>query len=133
MHNNNSGSSNETEAMALRFASDQPNELTALLVLASRRLADRPELLSRGKVRASLKVNVTPTYGASRFVRDAATATVAFHPNGLIDMMDEATADRRQTGGWCGDCIPAGALCRFFVAWLEQTDPAAVDQLSLFG
>lgn len=112
--------------------SDVGGELLDLFGAAARRIAQRPELLLQGRTCHRLEIKVTKDYQPGS-VADAVRASIAFREDGRIYNFDEVSASGREVGGWCGDGIPVGALCGFFRAWLEQTDPNAVEQLSFFA
>lgn len=119
-------------ALSLKTYSEVGAELLELFGAAARRIAERPEVLLQGRTCHVLEIKVTKDYQPGS-VPDAVSASIAFRDDGRIYNFDEVSASGRVTGGWCGDGIPAGALIGFFRAWLEQTDPNAVDQLSLFA
>lgn len=120
-------------AVVLMLEADQPDELTKVLAEASRVIAeDRSLLTTRPDGRHTLSVTVTPTYGTPGMEPRADRVSVAFTETGWIyDLSEHHPAGG--SGGWAGSCIPAGAVRRFFNAWLEQNSPMARAQLSLFG
>lgn len=120
-------------AIVLMLVANQPEELTKVLAEASRVIAENPSLLTtRPDGRHTLSASVTPTYGKPGMETRADRVSVAFTETGWIYDLSEHHPGGG-SGGWSGYSIPAGALRRFFNAWLEQNSPLARAQLSLFA
>lgn len=105
-------------------------DLLAVLAKVSDRLNRKPELLGRGatcyRLECAAGEAYEPAFGPVERV------TVAFRDDGVVYDLSEHNS-RGGSGGWAGSSIPHGRLRRFFTAWLEQTDPNAVQQLGLFA
>lgn len=118
----------------LYLDAEQTEDLARVLQVASMRLADNAELATplANRDGFSLEAALTPTYGEPSMVRDAVRVRVAVNGKGWVYSLDEQDERRSCSGGWMGSCIPPGRLRRFFLAWIEQTDPYLAKQIALF-
>ena len=120
--------------MQLSFSAGEEDSVSrdflAVLAKVSERIKQCPDLLMRGATCFRLECAVSPAYVPAS--GDAVRVSVAFREDGRIYDLSEHFS-RSGSGGWAGCSIPSGRLRRFFEAWLEQTDPTAVEQFSLFA
>lgn len=120
----------------LHLDSDDSPALSRALASIAQRIDTHPELVIEqpglGHPYLVLTAELTDTYGKPGMMWDARIVRIAFRSDGRIYSLDEAAGERGSSGGWMGSCIPGGRLEAFAQAWLEQTDPARVEQIALF-
>ena len=121
----------------LHLDSGDSPALARALASVAQRIDKHPELVTEhpglGHPYFVLSAELTDTYGKPGMLWDACFVRIAFRNDGRIySLSEERDGERRSSGGWMGSCIAEGRLEAFARAWLEQTDPARVEQIALF-